>query len=134
MSAPINVPVIIEKIEKNYQATSPLFPGCAVTGATSAEAICNMQEALRAHIRAMQENGQEIPEGVEFVTTLTIPVGAAAKKMSAGQRLREWRKSRGLTQEQLAQKFNVVKATVSDWETDKRELPGAVAYILSEIA
>lgn len=37
------------------------------------------------------------------------------------QRLRELRRERGLTQIQLAQKFNVSNGTIGMWETGKRE-------------
>lgn len=38
-----------------------------------------------------------------------------------GKRLRELRKDKGLTQQELADYFNVSKVTVSAWEINKQE-------------
>lgn len=38
-----------------------------------------------------------------------------------GERLRELRKSKNYSQQQVAAIFNVTKTTVSAWETDKQE-------------
>jgi transcriptional regulator with XRE-family HTH domain len=43
------------------------------------------------------------------------------RKMSLGMRLAELRKSRDLTQHELADKLNIGKSTLAMYETDKRE-------------
>ena len=42
-------------------------------------------------------------------------------KIILGQRLRELREAKGLTQKQLAEKLGVLERTISYWESGKRE-------------
>jgi transcriptional regulator with XRE-family HTH domain len=44
-------------------------------------------------------------------------------KKRVGQRLKEWRNKQGLTQQALAQKLGVARATVASWEIGRTEIP-----------
>ena len=54
--------IVIEKANGNYSAYSPDLPGCIATGKTVEETEKNMHEAIRMHVRGMQEDGLPIPE------------------------------------------------------------------------
>ena len=43
-------------------------------------------------------------------------------KIKIGANIKAIRKSRGMTQEQLAEKLGVVKATISSWEIDRTQV------------
>ena len=55
-------PVIIEQTDTGYSAYSPDVAGCAAVGDTEEETRQNFQAALSAHIEAMREVGEPIPE------------------------------------------------------------------------
>ncbi len=48
----------------------------------------------------------------------------------ANGHLREWRRERGLTQEQLARVLGVSRVCVAYWETGKREIPAIMPWAL----
>jgi predicted RNase H-like HicB family nuclease len=45
-----------------WVAECPSLPGCISQGATKAEAIANIREAIEGWIETMQAHGQPIPE------------------------------------------------------------------------
>ena len=53
--------------EGGYWAEAPALPGCYSQGESIEETIKNIREAIEAHIEALKEEGQEIPEEGEFV-------------------------------------------------------------------
>jgi len=53
--------------EGGYWAEVPALPGCYSQGESIEETIKNTREAIEAHIEALKEEGQEIPEEGEFV-------------------------------------------------------------------
>ncbi len=55
-------PVVIEPTSTGYSAYSPDVPGCAAVGDTEEETRLNFQGALAAHVEAMREIGEPIPE------------------------------------------------------------------------
>ena len=55
-------PVVIEQTGTGYSAYSPDVPGCAAVGDIEEETRRNFQEALIAHLEAMREVGELIPE------------------------------------------------------------------------
>ena len=55
-------PVVIEQTGTGYSAYSPDVPGCAAVGDTEEETRRNFHAALIAHLQAMQEVGEQIPE------------------------------------------------------------------------
>lgn len=55
-------PLVIERTGTGFSAYSPDVPGCAAVGDTEDETRRNFQEALAAHIEAMREVGEPLPE------------------------------------------------------------------------
>lgn len=55
--------IVIEKAARNYSAYSPDVPGCVTTGKTVEETIRHMHDALRGHLAAMEEDGENLPKG-----------------------------------------------------------------------
>lgn len=55
-------PIIIEPTTTGYSAWSPDVSGCAAVGDTKEETRRNFQDALVAHLEAMREVGEPIPE------------------------------------------------------------------------
>jgi len=53
--------------EGGYWAEVPALPGCYSQGESIEETVKNIREAIEAHIEALKEEGQEIPEEGEFV-------------------------------------------------------------------
>ncbi len=53
--------------EEGYWAEVPALPGCYSQGESIEETVKNIREAIEAHIEALKEEGQEIPEEGEFV-------------------------------------------------------------------
>jgi len=52
--------------EGGYWAEVPALPGCYSQGESIEETVKNIREAIEAHIEALKEEGQEIPEEGEF--------------------------------------------------------------------
>lgn len=65
--------VVIEKAASNYSAYSPDLPGCVATGATREEAERNMHEAIRLHVRGLQEDNLPIPESNSSAEFVAVP-------------------------------------------------------------
>jgi predicted RNase H-like HicB family nuclease len=54
--------VIIERAGANWFGHVPDLPGCLATGDTVEEVKSNLREAIRAHIEALREIGEPVPE------------------------------------------------------------------------
>lgn len=54
--------IVIESTSTGYSAYSPDVAGCAAVGDTEEETRRNFREALEAHIAAMREVGEAVPE------------------------------------------------------------------------
>ena len=55
-------PVVIEKDENGlYVADCPELSGCHTQGKTLEEAITNIRDAIKLHIKILKEEKQEIP-------------------------------------------------------------------------
>jgi len=50
------VRIVVEKAKHNYSAYSPDLPGCVATGTTRKEAEQNIHEAIKVHLRGLQED------------------------------------------------------------------------------
>ena len=126
--------IAIENAGKNYSAYSPEIPGCITVGDTVEETKRNMVEALEGHIAAMQEKGEpvELPDDDTTYCLVAIRVLSKNKRIS-GETLREYRQRSGFTQDELAAKLEVTKATISEWENGKRPLPGTVKFALEAV-
>lgn len=58
----IEYTIIIHPAEEGgYWAEIPALPGCYSQGETLDEVMLNIREAMEAHIKALKEDGQEIP-------------------------------------------------------------------------
>lgn len=53
--------VVIEKAENNYAAFVPDLPGCVATGATEAETLREIAEAIAFHVEGLQLAGLPVP-------------------------------------------------------------------------
>ena len=53
--------------EGGYWAEVPALPGCYSQGETVEETLSNVKEAIEAHIEALKEDGQEIPQEEEVI-------------------------------------------------------------------
>jgi predicted RNase H-like HicB family nuclease len=56
--------VIIEKAGDNFSAHVPDLPGCIATGATTADVMVEIRDAIRFHIEGLRADGLEVPEPV----------------------------------------------------------------------
>ena len=55
-------PVVIEKDEDGFfVADCPDLPGCHTQGKTLEEAITNIRDAIKLHLKILKEEKQEIP-------------------------------------------------------------------------
>jgi predicted RNase H-like HicB family nuclease len=64
--------VVIEKADRNYSAYVPDLPGCVATGAMIEEVERELLDAIRFHIRGLEQDGLPVPESTslaEYVET-----------------------------------------------------------------
>jgi predicted RNase H-like HicB family nuclease len=54
--------VIYEPTATGYSAYTPDLSGCIATGQTLEQTRCRMTEAIEAHLQAMREDGDPIPQ------------------------------------------------------------------------
>jgi predicted RNase H-like HicB family nuclease len=78
MSAMVRYGIVIEKGEANYSAYVPDLPGCVTTGATVAEIMRNMREAIELHLAGMSEDGENIPAPSAIADYVDIDADATA--------------------------------------------------------
>ena len=64
--------IVIERAEDNYSAYLPDVPGCVTTGATVAETIENMKEALCGHLQMLSNEGEPLPAAESVVDYVDI--------------------------------------------------------------
>lgn len=126
--------IAIENAGRNYCAYAPEINGCITVGTTVEETKRNMVEALEGHLSTMVKNGDELDlpddDTVYCLVSVRIPSDGEG---ATGETLREYRKRSGLTQEEMASKLEVTKATISEWENGKRPLPGTVKFALEAV-
>jgi predicted RNase H-like HicB family nuclease/DNA-binding XRE family transcriptional regulator len=118
----------ISKAGNAYGAHAPEFPGCVATGKTAGEAKQNLIKSLAAHIKGMMEDGEHIPESDDFYAIVAVPLD---KGKIRGEYLRSYRKKFGMTQAELAETLGVTKESISEWERNRRDLPGTVKFALA---
>ena len=67
----MEIKVRIEKDEDGvYVATCPFLPGCVSQGKTESEALKNIKEAIKLHIRCLAEDGIPLFEDKNIKETL----------------------------------------------------------------
>ncbi len=54
--------IVIERARSNYSAFVPNLPGYVATGVTVKEVERNLREAIRLHLKGLQEDGLTIPK------------------------------------------------------------------------
>lgn len=58
--------VLIERDEDGvYVAEVPALPGCLSQGATRAEALSSVQEAIEAYLESLKARGEAIPPSID---------------------------------------------------------------------
>ncbi|MXY69628.1 MAG: type II toxin-antitoxin system HicB family antitoxin [Acidobacteriia bacterium] len=68
--------IVIEKSPRNYAAYVPDLPGCVATGASEAEVIDEIREAIQFHIESLREHDEAVPK--PRCTAAVVDVLAAA--------------------------------------------------------
>ena len=64
--------VVIEKALANYSAYVPDLPGCVATGATEAEVVDLMAEAIELHLQGTIEDGEPLPESTVKAVEIAV--------------------------------------------------------------
>ncbi len=70
--------IVIEKTGNGYGAHVPDLPGCIAAGETIEETEQLIREAIEAHLEAMREDGDPIPEPTTLVNYAEVPDRPAA--------------------------------------------------------
>jgi predicted RNase H-like HicB family nuclease len=73
--------IVVEKANGNYGAHAPDLPGCGVLGDTVEETLANMKRAIEMHVKAMQDDGDPIPEPSTIAEY--VEVSEAAKRKAS---------------------------------------------------
>ena len=64
--------VIYEPTRTGYSAYAPDLPGCVATGRSLDQTRKRMHEAIDAHLQAMREDGDPIPEPSHVADMLEV--------------------------------------------------------------
>ncbi len=54
--------IVLQKSEEGYSVSCPGLPGCWSQGSTEAEALENIQDAIREYLAAVEELLQDTPD------------------------------------------------------------------------
>ncbi len=54
--------IVLQKSEEGYSVSCPGLPGCWSQGTTEAEAMENIQDAIREYLAAVEELLQDMPD------------------------------------------------------------------------
>ena len=68
--------VIYEKSSNGFGAYVPDLPGLGVVGETLEETKRLIREGIEAHIQAMREYGETVPEPTSSAEEIEVPVSA----------------------------------------------------------
>ena len=64
--------IVLQKSEEGYSVSCPGLPGCWSQGATEAEALENIQEAIREYLAAVETLLQETPDAEVREVDVTV--------------------------------------------------------------
>jgi predicted RNase H-like HicB family nuclease len=64
--------IVLQKSEEGYSVSCPGLPGCWSQGATEAEALENIQEAIREYLAAVEALLQETPDAEVREVDVTV--------------------------------------------------------------
>jgi predicted RNase H-like HicB family nuclease len=70
--------VIHSAEEGGYWAEVPALPGCFVQGERIEELLSEAPEVIESHVKALREDGQEIPDEQIIIGTVRVPDASAA--------------------------------------------------------
>ena len=72
----LTYPVVFERApEGGYVASVPALPGCMTQGETFEEARKNAKDAIAGYLAVLREDGEEVPqEGEAITTTVSVPI------------------------------------------------------------
>ena len=68
--------VVYEKSSNGFGAYSPDLPGLGVVGETLEETKKLIREGIEAHIQALHEFGEAIPEPTSYAEEIEVPIPA----------------------------------------------------------
>ena len=72
--------IVVEKSATSYSAYSPDVFGCIATGKTIDKTIANMKSALTMHLRALLEEGDELPKPQGVQSYLAVEKDSAGEE------------------------------------------------------
>jgi predicted RNase H-like HicB family nuclease len=62
---PVKFRILVETDEDGmFVATVPSLPGCVSQGATRAEAVSNVRQAIEGYVESLRERGEPIPPSI----------------------------------------------------------------------
>ena len=64
--------IVIEESSRNYVAYVPELPGYVATGASEAEAVREIREAIRFHVESLPEHHEPVPEPRSTATVVDV--------------------------------------------------------------
>jgi predicted RNase H-like HicB family nuclease len=64
--------IVLQKSEEGYSVSCPGLPGCWSQGATEAEALENIQDAIREYLAAVDDLPRETPEATVREVDITV--------------------------------------------------------------
>jgi predicted RNase H-like HicB family nuclease len=64
--------IVLQKSEEGYSVSCPGLPGCWSQGTTEAEALENIQEAIREYLAAVEDLLQETPDAEVRAVDVTV--------------------------------------------------------------
>jgi predicted RNase H-like HicB family nuclease len=65
--------VILEEGKTNWSAYVPDLPGCVATGATRAEVLQHIREAIEFHVEGLKEDGEPVPPPTVSAELVKLP-------------------------------------------------------------
>lgn len=66
--------VVVEEGPESFGAYVPDLPGCVAVGATRAEVIVLIQEAIEFHLEGMRADGQPLPQPNSSAASVEVEV------------------------------------------------------------
>ena len=64
--------LVVVRDGDGYSVEVPALPGCFSQGRTVEEAVEHAREAVRLHVRAMEADGEPVPDEAEHQPYLTV--------------------------------------------------------------
>ena len=72
VTRPIRYTIVIEESPRNYAAYVPDLSGCVATGASEAEVVREVREAIKFHIESLREHHEPVPEPLCTATVVDV--------------------------------------------------------------